>query len=634
MIMDIFLPNIFQYYLVALLVLICLYGIGRLIVQLYPEWKGENELSNTFTCYVIGSIMQIGTFALIWTRGNSIYLLLPITIVLYLWWRKSDQPYKPQLDFKKECIYFGVSIAIFTAIYALFYYLLFVRSNGDIFFDLIYYEDSSRELITYHHESIFRDDISIAQPYHWHEHWLTAIVTYIFSLNYLYVLCLVTYPFFLMLCICGFAAHSSHYKSIPICLCFCLGLLGIVFWNISSLLTPWHGEAMINLPKSYIILSGALWVTMLLVQNRISLVIISLIMMCAIYSSLIPGVLTLTVLWSWVYYAHQKKSLSQTVFNKYAIGAVVVAIFIIIFYGLQPKVLETDLIFKHGDNWVKDAMMFIVKRIARPIAIMAPIFCLSYLIYFRKNRQYWSQYVWVSVSILISCVAAITIGAFVRQIQIDGGQIANNYYENICKLYVFCSLIGILAYLCAKINKAYFYVTIPLLTILYSLHVVAHVNDNLNIVKGEISIEEQEQYRIIKDHISSHPVLATGYVRNYNVPENKNTHKSRHDLVFPMVKLAHVIPDGYYRPYCLSVFDVPEDLDPLWNDSQESNLFQFSRKYEASLETDEIISKFVRAYGINYIVVEKDAELPACFDDNSQLVAAFDGDRLYEINME
>ena len=629
--MDIFLPNILLYYAVAVGVLLSVYGVGRLFVQLCPEWNGENELSNTFFSYMIGAILLIGTFALVWTRGNSIYLLLPITIVLYLWWRKSDNSNKPQLNFKKEGIYFGVSIAIFTAIFVLFYYLLFVRSNGEVFFDLIYYADVTKDMVMYHHESVLRTEISIAQPYHWHEHWLTAMVASICNLNYLYVLLLIIYPFFLMLCICGFAAFASHFKSIPVSLCFCLGLLGVVFWNISSLITPWHGEAMINLPKSYIMTSVLLFGAMYYLQNRINQAFAAMMIICAVYSPLIPGLLTLVVLWSCVYYAHQKKSLGQTVFNKYAIGAVVVAICILAFYGLQPKVLETDLILRHGDNWLKDVVMFIIKQTARPIAIMAPVFCLSYLIYFRKNRQYWTQYLWVSCSVLLSCVAAIVISAFVRQVQLDGGQIASNYYECICNIYVFGSITGLVAYLCSKINKTYIYITIPLLTILYSLHVVAHVNDNLNIVKGEISIEEQEQYRIIKDHISSHPVLATGYVRNYNVPENKNTHKSRHDLIFPMDKMVHVIPDGYYRPHCLSVFDLPEDLDPLWNDSQTSELYQFALKQGTTEDNNLLIQDFVYAMGINYIVVEKEAELPASLINNSQLIAAFNGDRLYEI---
>ena len=629
--MDIFLPNIFLYFIVALTMLLSLYGLGRLLVQICPEWKGENELSNVFTSYIIGTIMLIGTFALIWTRGNSIYLLLPITTFLYLWWRKSDKQYDSQLDYKKECIYVGISVAVFIVFFALFYYLLFVRSNGEVFFDLIYYADSSRELIAYHHESILRANISISQPYHWHEHWLTAIVTYIFGLNYLYVLCLITYPFFLMLCIYGFSALSSHFKSIPISLCFCLGLLGIVFWNISSLLTPWHGEPIVNLPKSYIMTSSVLWGVMLLLQKRINQAFAALLFICAIYSPLIPGILTLIVLLSWSFYANSLESFIKIVFNKYTIGAIVVAVCILAFYALQPKVVESKLILRQGVHWMTNALMFTIKRAARPVAIMLPVFILSYLIFFRRNRQYWWQYVQASGCVLLSCFVAIIVAALVRQIQLDGGQIATNFYECICGVYVFSSLIGIFAFLLNKFNKTYFYVLIPSLVLFYTLYVTLRIDDNLNIVKGVYSIKEQTQYRIIKNHMSSHPVQSMGYVRNYNVPENKNTHKSRHDLIYPMDKLVHVIPDGYYRPYCLSVFDLPEDLAPLWNDSQESALYQFALKHDTSKDTMKLIKAFVQAKGINYIVVEKDAEIPRCLSDESKLVAEFDGDRLYEI---
>ena len=106
--MEIFLPNILQYFVISIGCILGIYGVGRLFSYAFREWEGKDEISNLFLCYMYGSIIIVSIFALLWTRGNSIYLLcIPVTL-LYLWWRRSDKIQVNKLNYKKEAIFLSV----------------------------------------------------------------------------------------------------------------------------------------------------------------------------------------------------------------------------------------------------------------------------------------------------------------------------------------------------------------------------------------------------------------------------------------------------------------------------------------------------------------------------------------------
>ena len=628
--MDIFQPNILLYLLISLSGIIGIYVVGRLLLAIFPEWEGRDEYSNVFNSYMLGTLSVISLFAIIWSRGNSIFLLYALLILLYIWWRKNDNKSNNVLNYRKEWILLGISIVLFSVLYGLFYYLFFVRSNGAIFTDLLYYADSSHEIYKYHHESLLRNTISIAEPYHWGEHWLNALVANIWGKNYLYTLMLFTYPFYMLLCIWGFATIAAANEKLPLSICLLVGVLGIFYWNLSSLLTPWHGSSLFNSPKNFIMISCILWGITLIQRNRISQAAVALLVTCSMYSTLIPGILTLVVLLSWMYYYEMHVSWKEILFNKYAIGAVFVAVCILLFYFLQPSVIEKEMILKHGNAYIIDALAFVTKRIARPIASLAPLSLLLYFIYYRKRKEEWYRYLLLVFGVLISSIVAIFMGGVVRQIEIDGGQIATNYYEQICFLFCYTGLIYLFTWCYDKYGKMLI-VVLPMVLAFYIGYAVYKIDENINLVSELRKANEIETYSEIMAYFQENPVSSVGYIRNYDIPENKNTHKSRHDLFYPMTKLTHIMPQGYYRPYCLSVFDLPEDLDPLWNDSQASDLYQYAIHQEEGMSQEQVLLNFIQDKQINYIVVEKDATLPEFLESHSTLVAECNGDRLVYI---
>lgn len=127
---------------------------------------------------------------------------------------------------------------------------------------------------------------------------------------------------------------------------------------------------------------------------------------------------------------------------------------------------------------------------------------------------------------------------------------------------------------------------------------------------------------------------AIGYYRNYRLEENFNTHKSRIRMFYPMDKMPHLVDNGYYAPYCLSALDIPDDLEPRWNEKKESELFKYMEQMKKNGSyTDDVktILSFIKNRDIRYIVVENGCELPYYLEDD--VVTIYDGsDKVYKVN--
>jgi hypothetical protein len=143
--------------------------------------------------------------------------------------------------------------------------------------------------------------------------------------------------------------------------------------------------------------------------------------------------------------------------------------------------------------------------------------------------------------------------------------------------------------------------------------------------------DEKETYLSLKSIFDENPAKELGYFRNYTLPENHNNPKTEYDLYFPMDRMVHILPKGYH-PYCLSVYDIPSDIDPGWNNMAESELRQYGVKQieeNSEYPTSLIIDSFIDQRSINYIIVEKGAALPEFLADKFEKVFEWDDNVLY-----
>lgn len=628
---EFYLPNITCYSLILIVSSLLLFIIGRAIVCLLPEWRDkDNPYQTTLNSFLLGYTTILPLFAIIWSKANSLFWLVVVLWILYLWWWRKPQKAIWRIDIKSELRAIALSIGVLLGSFALLYYLCFVRSEGQIFSDQIYATNLAHSILSYHNEAYFRTSISIAQTYHWGDSWTTALWALLFNAKPLYVLYCVTYPFLLSMCVLGIITLVKGMpEKLPIVLCVLLGVLYFFFWNISSLMTPWHGSSSISGLKNYLMKVFVIWSTTYIIKSKYPQGFFAVLMLVAYYSPLAPGVLALVCLLSY-FLLDKQASGSCRILSPYIIGAVIVACCYGLFYFLQPDIFTEGAFSRHANRTHLWILGFIVKRICRPITSMTPAALLVGIYIFKYNRDKLRKYGTFYLCILGSCLVACVVGGFASLFEVNAGQIAANYYEVMSNLFVCVSLIFLLSQLYLQ-HKILISSLIIIASIVYPFYFFYNGAHSSMFPINPMSQDEKNAYGSLQGIFAKNPVNEMGYLRNYSLPENHNTPKTEYDLYFPMDRLVHILPKGYH-PYCLSAYDIPDDIDPMWNDMAECELWQYGAKIrEASpnYTDDQIVSSFVEQKSINYIFVEKGATFPWCLSERFAKVFEWDGNVLY-----
>ena len=145
---------------------------------------------------------------------------------------------------------------------------------------------------------------------------------------------------------------------------------------------------------------------------------------------------------------------------------------------------------------------------------------------------------------------------------------------------------------------------------------------------------EQVFYRQLKDQLSDFYSPQFAYIRNYNTTEHQNSQYCRLNIYYPLSKLPHVIPSGYYSAYCLSIFDLPSNTEPRFDERKMSEFWNYVQDYQikkSNLTISEFALNFIRDKKINFVIVEKYAITPKYITDNSILLNQYDGNRIYKM---
>lgn len=630
--MEFYLPNIAFYLMALLMSSLLLYVIGRTIACLFPEWRDEkNAYQTVFNSFLIGYTTVLPIFAIIWSGGNSLFWLLIILWLLYLlWWRK---PRKAEwvIDWRAEMKALAVAVAILTGCFAMLYYFCFLRSEGQIFSDQIFSSNVTQSILTYHNEAYFRTDMTLAQPYHWGDSWTTALWAFVFGAQPIYILFGITYPFLLAMCIFGVAAIAKgRPNNLPLILCVLLGILYFFYWNISSLLTPWHGGgSSISGLKNYLMVVFAVWGASYVLKSRYEQAFMVMLMLVVFYSPLAAGFLTLVCLLSF-FIEETPKSFIRTIFNPYVIGAVIIALYYGLFYMLQPEVylgLEGSVIESFSfEKWAG----FVVKRVCRPIAGITPTAILLGLYLFKTDKQRLRKYTIMYACVIASCLVACMVGGVAKIYSVDGWQVTSNYNGTISQLFVNISWIYLIAELAQNYRKVFIGLVV-VAGIVYPTQFFCTGAQSAMFPIAPMRDGEKAAYEDLKTIFDTSGVIEMGYFRNYTLPDNYNTAKTRYDLYFPMDRMVHILPNGYH-PYCLSAYDLPEGIEKVRNDMDRCELWQYGvrmRQQQGICTEEQIISAFVEEKNINYIITESGALLPDYLNERFRQVYEWDGNVMY-----
>lgn len=625
-----FCPNVFLYAAIVVVAFLSMLMVGGGCVKLLPElYFGKNPLANVFVCLMTGYIAIVALFAIIVSRCNSVMLLSAVIVVYYvLFIRNKSGREENKRVIDKDLIKFSVlSIGLLLLIFFVCYYIFFIRSNGAIWCDFTFYSNVSCHLVKNHCENAeLYSNMCNATRYHWGDLWLTSLFGSLFKANYLYVLLLVTYPCLTLICIVG-GCSVLYGLTNRMALSIILGM-GVLFAvPLLTIVIQWFSPVVIG-SKLIVIYCFVVLSLLFYCNGRLKLSYISLLLLVPFYSTVAPGILTMVCVLSIIEERSKGEKWLQCVFNRVVLLSILVAVFYVVFYILQGIGGDKHLDFLY-DDYVRNTVGFVIKRSCRALVLIPCVIGLCYLVKTNNDKESVSALYWI-VAVLFGVVVSSIVGGCVKQVMLDGGQITTNYTEPV--INITCWFMAV--FLFSKIFPGKYVGLFALATaIVYVLLFILSAGEGVYVRDNRVySDEEIDRIEAFRKEVYSNE-CAFGYYRNYNISENFNTQKSRINMFYPADMMPHLVYNGFYAPYCLSALDIPDNLEPRWNEKQKSELYKYMEQMKKDglfSNEDELIMSFIYDKNVEFIVVENGCDLPDYLDGNVALV--YDGsDKVYRL---
>lgn len=624
MLQSFFVPNIFFYLLILTTAFIATYGLGKILCSFIPALQTSNTIERTFNYLITGFISTVSIFAIIITRGDTVFLLALFIIAFYfLYKKKSEHKYK--LTFTKNELITLVSVyALFLGSFAFSYYLFFVRGGGNIFEDFMFYANASKILTASHIEStsLFVDHVS-PNMYHYGELWFNSLWANLFAANHLHVLLLITNSYLFSLIIVGTVSLVQHYFKNQLAITISLALILLVFNPIITFAVSYQLPIATH-PKFFVIAIFTLFAILQFVKGEKFLSFCILLLLIPFNSLLTPGILSGLFFFTIIHKIRENGFTFNSFVNKYTISLLSILLFFVVFYGLrsylsgnhfEAKPIRGDVI-KYSLEAIARGLFYTVVR------VIPAVLALWFLQ--RRKKQNTTIYFDLIIAGVIGGIFSAIAGGLFSNYHIDGLQISTNYNGVVIGIIIFTCLL----FLLSKIDIRIVWIVSITLLIINSFVFSTDIY-----VKSDTTKPEIEFYKQLQNQFKQNQPTNFGYIRNYELEQNINSPYTRIRMILPLKKLALILPDGYYAPYCLSVFEIPESTVLKFDERKDAYLWKYvdNKKLSDEFKTTEVaITDFIKDKRINYIVVEKNALTPQ-YLCNAKLIQEFDGNRVYFI---
>jgi hypothetical protein len=624
-----FLPDLLLYFFVFFFVFYLTFFIGRVIVQFIPILNNTVEpIAKVFYSLVLGFVIIVSFFAIIWTKFNSVYLISLILFLFYLIQGKNINT-KLNIEIKSDIRFSFLIFILFAFFFFISYYIFFIRSGGAFFNDHIIYADMSYVLSMTHIESasMFTNSTN-ATAYHYSDLWFTAIISLLFNLNYIYTLLLISYTFLGSLAVLAVIVFARiYFNGYFLPLLFGIGFM--FFKPFIAFLFDFIDPIAIN-PKLFIIPVILIFSVIQFLNKNYYFSQIILLLLVPFYSPMAPGILGGLFLFSIFcqYYENKFRFRISFFYNKYTLTCFFIFVFFIGFYLCQSffsSITSSQVaLYEHP---IPRALLFFVKKSGRVFVLLFPI-TLSLLYFNKKNKLNIQPFVGLLIFTVLGVILSAFVAGVVANYILDGYQICTNFTDTVVNVVVVVCLIFLLSTLKTKFVYFALLVLIPIYYFTF-FSWVYETKEAIGSTKNELLFYSQLKYQL-RDFSS--PNFA--YIRNYRTNEHENSQYCRLNIYYPLSKLPHVIPSGYYSAYCLSIFDLPENTEPRFDERRLSefwNYVQKSRFKSSKIKFSDYALNFIRDKEIKFVIVEKNALTPKYLNDNSILLNQYDGNRIYKM---
>lgn len=580
-----------------------------------------STLEKVFLSQLLGIIITITAYALYKTAFNSVFILVPV-LLLSLGRFTKKYPAINNLTVVKT-IALQVFVGLLIGVIAYYFFYLFM--DKAIFGDNQFYASIAYALNQTGVETTNFDWTMAEKPvtlYHYSEVWFTALWSNVFNVNTLRTYYLLYIPvfgstvFLGAFCLAKLLLNSKkHSTGISLLLAFVFLLIQNIdfpFYKITQ--NYYHiGSWFHNLKYSIVYIQFLVFVLLLFNRNYF-VAFISLLLLVPLYSPIAPailsGVFVATV------YLFFKKLINKSDFIKLVAILFLVPLIYVLFYYFQPiKSVSTPLPELDFVSVLFKTFKVFFKLIV--IGILPTLLVFIVVLWIRKtslkqlhssfNNQYLYSIVVGSIASIVVLFLFITLYFYVNH---DAFQLLGNFVTPLFAVVFFVALIVVLKQLPQKIILP----AISFILIYFFVLLWQNPSVSFNMVKASYFEPKCDHIYLsnIESEVNKIPKANFAYFRNY---KDKHPMELKPFLFVPDNRIIHFKND--YVPISMSVLNMPENADFRYGNKSDFAFYNYYMSNQQNL-LDSIYLNFVRDKNIRFVIVEKDAVLPAIFDNYIQ----------------
>lgn len=626
-VMEAYFQQIGITYLVVFLgSVIVLFFVGLLLMRFVPSLRqNSSSFSFVLNAIAIGLTVVVPCFAIIWTRGNTVMWIAILLWVFYLFMKRKDAEGGIDLCQESKKMFGWDRVAVMAlscvTVYAMFYYVFFVRGAGTFFFDFHFYGNASVYMLDTHSESVtFFGLFPIVSMYHYGELWLCSLIAKVLVLKPIYVLLLCVYPLFLLLFMFGMASLCKTIAKTSDWVSAIVGLSALFFIPQPSLLSD---GALGENPKNMVMASFVIWGVVAFLDRNKLLALMALLMSVPFYSTIAPGILSFCFCYVVCEYYREGKTWKSFV-NPHTFVILSVAVFYGVFYLLQTSLPYSESReFLYEGNWLLNALSFFVKRTGRFVVVLIPILILLFLVVRKDSREYKCLWNTILLSLFVSVMVSAAVGGIMKQVSRDGGQILTNFLVA-TTMVVFYSVI---LYVCVALMRKTKPVFLSLLVVVIAISSVGYfliVQKNSFVYPVADKTSNERYYDTLKAHFAGdNPIMGGFYLRGQRFYTDESLNM-----------MPHVTHNGYCFPYDLACLQVSPTLPKILDDSHGRALYQYvqiQKQNGVFVSEEQSLIDFIAEKHIEYLIVQSFDEIPPKYRSNAHLIIQFDEKSIYQI---
>ncbi len=625
--MQLFNPDFGLYFLILVLLTVILYLTGGLVFGFL--YLSESKYFRVFLNLLSGFIFWITLTALYFTKGNTIFIIIPVSILalrFILGWRLKSY------IFPVEGIVKDGKVLLKEAWFLIFIFLLFaykhILSNGRINDDYLYY---SNVAYTLKHTGIEGKNfgmfsVNVISPYHYSDIWFTSLITEIFNTNYYHTIIFLSIPILLFIVYSGSIAlidaiGDRFYNGVKLSGTYLYACCMIIIGGLDYPILRKYMEgyiALIQQPKLSIVYAIFILAIIFLIRNNVKYAFYAVLLLTAFYTPVIffvlpaVGILILISLFK-----------NYRVGTKYLTYYLVIVLTFVGFYFFNSKFsnVVSPSIFR--PNFIIEGLKsfpinFIKKSFRFTIVYLPFLLLFAYYIkdnfYSRFNNLKSSySFLIMGIFLLSGYFFSFIFSAAFQLLVEDYTQVLYNGLLPLLAVYCFVILIVTVYEISIKKNKKYVYHKAILLFIIacgfiLQLHREPRYWGHLEKidVDTEFYIKLSKELKN-KDRIASY--------QNFEPPTGyKDWFQHNYKLYPNLNRIANFNNQGVYYPECINVheMDTTKSVHRKYHYTHSSfiHFLDSSRIINPKITPNEALDLFLKKHDFNYIIYPNKIKVP------------------------